>query len=689
MSEKQKAILKAMAAVEKGTSISAAARQYGIPRSTLHDKIHGCSSVVCSRGPPTVLSKKEEDRLKRWITFMSNRGFSISKTQLLDSVSILLKQSKRDSPFQNGRPGRHWYEGFIKRHPEVGQLVAKNLTQTKDLLKESNVRLWFKEVQDYFFLENLQEAAQDPRRIFSCAESALFLSPDDSRVLVKRGAKNVYRVIPGSEKKCVTVLVTANAAGELAPPMVLFKSKSTSTPHKISNTAPNDWGLGITPNGWMTGESFFEYMTNVFFPWIEKSDIQLPIIFFVDGHYSYTTLPLSNFCQEKNIHLVALYPNATVLPQPMDVAVLKPLERIWKKEVYDWKQLGKFRIEHFCPLLHKSLQQLDPNSFKNGFKKWGLSPFDANNVDYSKCVTSHSNQMQSNTVSSLKYFESQISPEILKAFKANKTPTWNGDTTLEGLFYIWRQMHIQNNLSPDKFNTESTLTETSNMNESTSFGGIGNFAGLTKGNVKMKEVYESLVSETKSDEGERIQKLSRQSRQDIWTTDSKPIYLTPLGIAFLPSTEPINQSINSPPHTPIMNNELPEGHSSKPIYLTPLGMAYLPSAEPQSKTSEEININTSPHTSIMKLPDDNSSRSIHYFSGGESSRLNTEPTFESIYFEEMNMQTQLSSVKTFDRKQISNQKMKEVKTQKDKNKMKAKDRKSKKSVLKGKKKSKN
>lgn len=35
ITEKQKAILKAMEAVEKGALISAATRQYGIPRSTL------------------------------------------------------------------------------------------------------------------------------------------------------------------------------------------------------------------------------------------------------------------------------------------------------------------------------------------------------------------------------------------------------------------------------------------------------------------------------------------------------------------------------------------------------------------------------------------------------------------------------------------------------------------------------
>lgn len=253
MTDKQKAILKAMEAVRKGASISAAARQYNIPRSTLDDKIRGRYSVECSKGPATVLSKEEEDHLRRWLIFMADSGFPITKAQLLDSVSLLIKKLKRENPFKNGRPGRHWFEAFIKRHPEVGQRVAQNLTQTRALVQESSLRAWFKEVEDYFIMAHLEEAIKDPRRIFNCDESAFFLSPTNNRVLAKRGAKNVYNIIPSSEKECVTVLVTANAAGELAPPMV-FKLKSI--PFKISKTAPKDWGLGFTPKGWMTGESF-------------------------------------------------------------------------------------------------------------------------------------------------------------------------------------------------------------------------------------------------------------------------------------------------------------------------------------------------------------------------------------------------------------------------------------------------
>lgn len=109
--------------------------------------------------------------------------------------------------------------------------------------------------------------------------------------------KNVYNVVNNNEKENVTVLVTANAAGRLAPPLVLFSGKSI--PKDAVQVAPPNYSLGFSDNGWMTAKNFFEYIANVFQPWLEESGIELPVVLFIDGHSSHMTLPLSKFCDEK------------------------------------------------------------------------------------------------------------------------------------------------------------------------------------------------------------------------------------------------------------------------------------------------------------------------------------------------------------------------------------------------------
>lgn len=87
----------------------------------------------------------------------------------------------------------------------------------------------------------------------------------------------------------------------------------------------------------MTQESFFEYMTNIFEPWLNLNKITRPVIFFMDGHISHLSFHLSQFCSEKQIVLVALLPNATHLLLPMDVAVFHTLKVSWRQKVADWR----------------------------------------------------------------------------------------------------------------------------------------------------------------------------------------------------------------------------------------------------------------------------------------------------------------------------------------------------------------
>lgn len=123
-------------------------------------------------------------------------------------------------------------------------------------------------------------------------------------MLVRRGEKHVYAA-SGDEKENLTVLLTANAAGTLAPAMIVFAYERV--PEKFSSSVPENWGIGKSETaGWMTTETFYEFVTTIFNPWLIEEGIQKPILFFVDGHRSHLTLHLSKFCSENDIEIIAL-----------------------------------------------------------------------------------------------------------------------------------------------------------------------------------------------------------------------------------------------------------------------------------------------------------------------------------------------------------------------------------------------
>lgn len=197
----------------------------------------------------------------------------------------------------------------------------------------------------------------------------------------------MYQRVNSDEKECITTLVMGSAAGVVGPTMVVHSY--VRIPADIAESTPTDWALGKSKSGWMTGELFYEYITNIFHPWLENNNISRPVILFIDGHTSHLTLHTSQFCVENKIILVALLPNATHLLQPMDVSVFRTLKSGWKETVKNWRIENMrdpvLKKRHFSPLLKKCIDdRVRGEVLQNGFRKCGLHPWNACAVDYSK-----------------------------------------------------------------------------------------------------------------------------------------------------------------------------------------------------------------------------------------------------------------------------------------------------------------
>ncbi|XP_030747745.1 jerky protein homolog-like [Sitophilus oryzae] len=449
----------ALLAVGNGMSYGNASKAFNIPKTTLIYKNSGKIPMTGKPGPPTLLSSDEEDMLVKWLIFVSNRGFPATRNQLADSIELLFKYMKKENPFPSGRPTIKWHQLFEKRHPEIAVRVAQNLSKPRSTLNENSLRNWHAEVYTYLKNNNLENVLEDPKRVYNCDESAFFLSPKGNRVLARKGEKAVYSFSSNDDKECLTTLIMCNAAGDLPPPMVVFPYKRI--PPKISNQAPKHWGLGRSDNGWMTGETFFEYIANVFYKWLTENNISFPVLLFVDGHSSHLTLTLSKFCSEKKIILVALYPNATHIIQPLDVAFFRPLKMSWKTVVHTWRlenNGAKISREDFAPLLQKSIDEMENKTkiISNGFRATGLFPFEVDNINFSKyfkndieiseaCQSTIKKQYNNcytiNTV--LKRMEMDL-PDKIEIFK-NTGAVWKGDTRDTGLYEYWKFLKAEKN----------------------------------------------------------------------------------------------------------------------------------------------------------------------------------------------------------------------------------------------------
>jgi DDE superfamily endonuclease. len=267
------------------------------------------------------------------------------------------------------------------------QRTSEAVSGSSACVSEADIRKWFKDINSYLISKNL--TINDPSRIYNGDESGFQICPETGTVFARKGAKNVYSVEKGSSKESITVMFSFSASGLICPPMIVYPYKRI--PEKISQTVKDpDWGIGRSDNGWMTAETFYEYVKNIFHPFLVKNNIQFPVILFLDGHKSHLTYELSRLCNELNIEVLALYPNATRILQPCDVAVFRPIKTGWKKaarEFYEQNPGAVLNKITFAPLLEKVVaNDIKRETLCNGFRGCGLFPFNPDAVDYTKCL---------------------------------------------------------------------------------------------------------------------------------------------------------------------------------------------------------------------------------------------------------------------------------------------------------------
>lgn len=474
-------------------SIRGAAKQFGVPRSSIQFKLRNPTSKFKS-GPDPVLNEAEENELCNFILQLAKRGFPRKKDDIKTCVEDFLKVNPRPNPFRNGKPGDVWFKAFLNRHPNISIRTSEEVTNASACVSEQDIRKWFQEIKQYFDEESLLEVIGDPTRVCNADETGFNVCPKTGKILAQKGCKNVYEVEKSSAKENITVLFTFSAAGVVCDPLIIYPFKRI--PDRVTLSVPSGWGIGRSDTGWMTAAVFCEYIANCFYQQLLTNNITLPVILFVDGHKTHLTIEVSELCRSLQIHLIALYPNATRILQPADVAAFRPIKVGWKKALREWHAANNYQAsltkEHFAPLLKTVVESCaKKDTLINGFRICGLYPFDPDNVDYSKCIALTSRkEPEHGSISSLSVTNACVAdscvltysdfceivgkPIVEKCLTANTISLQESDDNFKAIYKLWQKLHgsreyNNNDLETPISGKETTTTNyirSSNINES-------------------------------------------------------------------------------------------------------------------------------------------------------------------------------------------------------------------------------
>lgn len=90
----------------KQMTLYAACKTYGIPQSTVRYRLSSKWTTKVRKGPQTVLTEVEEQKLVQYLVAMEKKGFPVVKDLLLYKVKTFFDSSSRSNPFTDNVPGK-------------------------------------------------------------------------------------------------------------------------------------------------------------------------------------------------------------------------------------------------------------------------------------------------------------------------------------------------------------------------------------------------------------------------------------------------------------------------------------------------------------------------------------------------------------------------------------------------------
>lgn len=357
--------------------------------------------VICITGRQTFLSDGQENRVVRFLVAMSKIGKGISKQDLPVLIKSVLDKAEKDGlvnienrKFKDNLPSNGWVYTFLKRHPQVSARTPENLGFQRAHINEEGVRSWFLHLEIFLREEHSIVASEfftdeNRNRVFNIDESGFPLhgTAGKCKIIAERGSKNVHRLAPDTKLQ-ITVLACTAGDGKFSNPLVIFPGKKLPK-YNLSDVNENDYDLGYSPNGWISSEAFFSWLSSLFYPSI-KDKVSFPIIIFMDGHSSHINIAVSEFCRDHKIILYCFPAHASHALQPLDVSVFGPMKRSWNKQVQEFHSKNRVAMTkvHFFSVFDVVWKEAcrRPENVKSGFRATGLIPFNVENVNFSKLL---------------------------------------------------------------------------------------------------------------------------------------------------------------------------------------------------------------------------------------------------------------------------------------------------------------
>ena len=160
-----------------------------------------------------------------------------------------------------------------------------------------------------------------------------------SWTMAESGSKQIP-VVGLEDKREITVLLAATAAGNILPPQVIYQGKITGCHAKVA--FPDKWHITHSESHWSTERTMLEYLENIITPYVSSTRQALnlpedqPALALFDVFAAHCSHRVLDMLKSNNIHQIFVPASCTGELQPLDVGINDQLKTLLKQEFSRW-----------------------------------------------------------------------------------------------------------------------------------------------------------------------------------------------------------------------------------------------------------------------------------------------------------------------------------------------------------------
>src|SRR6266699_7239852 len=254
----ENALTAAIDAVNTGTPIRHAVRDYSIPFTTLYYRLAGRQSKTIAHTFQQKLSPIQESRLAEWIYIQDALGLAPTYAQIRMFASrILLVDGATTSV------GKHWLEGFLRCNLCVKTLQTRRMDAVRvNGATTEVIQAWF----PLFDLPAIKKVIQADR--WNMDETGLMQGMGANGLVLGMAEKcKTFKKDPGW-REWTTIIECISASGRHLQPLVIFKGKDVQQQWFPDEGIEEfkDWKFESSPKGWTSDDIAVRWLNTVFIP---------------------------------------------------------------------------------------------------------------------------------------------------------------------------------------------------------------------------------------------------------------------------------------------------------------------------------------------------------------------------------------------------------------------------------------